>query len=204
MPRFALGFVCVLVAVAVAVQLALPSYLEGRVEKRLERDGGDVRVAIGAFPAFRLLAEHGDHFDVDGTGIGVDLAERRERPFERLDGFDEVRIGLRDFEAGPLAVSSFRLDRHDPGDPYDLDMRAEASPRDVARFLGSRAAGPLGALLGDLAGGAFPDREVPLELTAEFESRGGRPEVVRASGSVAGVPAGPLTRIVLGAVLRRL
>ena len=71
-------------------------------------------------------------------------------------------------------------------------------PRRAGRWAGCSAAWPAGLLPG--AG----DTEVPLELTAQVDSQDGRPEVTDATGSVAGLPAGPLTEVVLGAVLDRL
>jgi hypothetical protein len=44
---------------------------------------------------------------------------------------------------------------------------------------------------------------VPLRLRAVISSRNGDVEVTRARGSVAGIPAGPLTALVVAAVARR-
>ena len=45
---------------------------------------------------------------------------------------------------------------------------------------------------------------VPLSLRASIDSVDGRAEVTDASGSVAGVRAGPLAQVVVDAVLQRL
>ena len=80
------------------------------------------------------------------------------------------------------------------------------TPGELARELGSSAAGPLGGLLGLAAptcsrGGTA---EVPVGVDASLDSSDGQIEVVDANGSVAGVPAGPLAEVVLGSVLDRL
>ena len=45
---------------------------------------------------------------------------------------------------------------------------------------------------------------VPLQMDATVESQDGRPRVDQARATVAGVPAGRLTEVVLRAVLERL
>jgi hypothetical protein len=206
MPRFALGFVAALVVVALAGQLLLPAYLEGRAEHRLEQDGGKADVSLGAFPAWRLLGANGDRFEAEGKGLEFDLGDRREDPFDSLDGFEDVSIRFTDAQAGPLEIDHLRVDRAPEDEHYTLSLEGDTTPRKLARYLASEAAGPLGGLIGDLAGEALPDTVTPLpiELTAKVESRGGRPDVVDAEGSVAGIPGGPLARIVLEAALRRL
>ena len=72
---------------------------------------------------------------------------------------------------------------------------------------GIAAGGTLGGVLGSLAGSALPDggrTAVPLSLRASIDSVDGRAEVTDASGSVAGVRAGPLAQVVVDAVLQRL
>ena len=81
------------------------------------------------------------------------------------------------------------------------------TPGELARELGTTAAGPLGGLIGDLAADLLPGggtTEVPVRVDASLDSSDGRIEVVDANGSVAGVPAGPLAEVVLGSVLDRL
>jgi hypothetical protein len=61
--------------------------------------------------------------------------------------------------------------------------------------------------VGSLATGVFPGAgrvAIPVKLDARVESHGGKPQVSSANATVAGVPAGPLAEIVLGAVLDRL
>jgi len=207
MRRFAAGSAVTLLVLGVLAQLALPRYLAGRAEDRLEEGGGSASVFLGAFPAATLVAGRGGAIEIEGSGLSFDLEDRRERPFDRLDGFARVRVALEDVEAGPITLTRFALDRDDRKDPYLLSAVATASPRELAAELGGAAGGALGGLLGSLATGLLPGggtTPVPLELTATLESADGRTRVVQAQGSVAGLPAGPLTEVVVGAILDRL
>jgi len=207
MRRFIAGMLVTLGVLAVVGQLALPRYYAGRTEDRLERGGGGARVSIGAFPALALLGGRGDSLEVTGSGLSFALDERRGDPFERLDGFEAVDVELEEVEAGPLDVEAFELTRDGRDEAYDLLMRATTTPTELAEELGERGGGALGSLVGSLATEALPGGgrlAVALELRAEISSDGGRTDVSEASGSVAGVPAGPLAEIVAGAVIDRL
>ena len=196
-----------LAALALALQLALPAYVAGRVEDRLERGGGTADVSVGAFPAVSLLAGSGGSLEASGSGLRFDLGERRVDPFDRLDDFERVEVSLRDVEAGALRISRFDLDRDGRGRDYELCLSATATPRELGEQLGRVAAGPLGGLVGALAGRVVPGGglvALPLELRAAVASRDGRAEVSAARGSVAGLPAGPLATLVLSTVLKRL
>ena len=196
-----------LLLVAIVAQLVLPRYLAGRAEDRLEEGGGSAEVFLGAFPAVTLVAGRGGTIEIEGSGLSFDLEDRLERPFERLDGFARVEVSLEDVEAGPINLRSFKLERDNREDPYRRLVTATATPRELAAEFGNQAGGALGGLFGSLATGLLPgggSTPVPLELTATLESADGRTEVVQADGSVAGVPAGPLTELVVGAVLDRL
>jgi hypothetical protein len=200
--------VVLLAAVAlllVVSQVVVPELAERRVEGRLERQGGTAKVSLSALPAMRLLFGDGDSIMVKGSGLDLD-PERRARALERLDGFDKVSVRLDHLVAGPLDVSSFRLERGEGERDYASRMTATTSAREVARFLGSEAGGSLGGLLGGLAGGSLPggSTEVPLAVDAVIASRGGEIEVRRARASVAGVPAGPLAELVVATVAPRL
>lgn len=207
MRRFGAGIAVTLLVLAVLAQLALPRYLAGRAEDRLEEGGGSAEVFLGAFPAVTLLAGRGGAIEVEGSGLTFDLEDRRERPLDRLDGFARVEVSLEDVEAGPITLRSFELARDNREDPYRLVVDATATPRELAAEFGSQAGGALGGLFGSLATGLLPgggSTPVPLELTATLESADGRTRVAQADGSVAGVPAGPLTEVVVAAVLDRL
>jgi len=207
MRSFAVGIAVALLVLLLAGQVALPPYLAGRVEDRLSEGGGEADVSLSAIPSFALLAGRGSRFEADGSGLELDPDSRREQPFDRLDGFDEVSIDIRDSRAGPLRIEEMTLSRGEDGAPYELDLRASAKPRDLAADLGSRAGGALGGLAGDLAARTLPGEgfvAVPVDVQAAITSEDGRVSVTDADGSVAGLPSGPLTEIVLAAVLERL
>ena len=207
MPKFAAGIVITLALVAVITQLALPAYYEGRVEDRLEEKGGSADVSIGAFPAVTLAGGRGRELKATGRGLTFDLDERREDPFGRLDGFEDVNVRLTDVEAGAIRMTAFDLRREGRDSEYDLRVTATATPRELAQQLGSAAGGPLGGLVGALATDLLPGSgsvEVPLQVNARVRSNDGRPDVTDAQGSVGGLPAGPLAEVVLGTVLDRL
>ena len=206
--RTVLAGILIVLALAVLVtQLALLPYLEHRVEDRLEEGGGAADVDIDAFPALALLAGRGDSFRARGTGLRFDTDDRRENPFEHLDGFGSVDMQFRDVEAGPLRVARFDLTRSSRDDPYKLKVSATTTPRELSAELGGAAAGTLGGLIGSLTSGLLPgggELPLPLELDAIVASREGKPNVTSAEGSVAGLPAGPLAEIILTTVLERL
>ena len=207
MSSLAGGILVALAVLAVLLQLALPAYLAGRVEDRLEEGGGTANVHLAAFPAVSLLVGRGGSLAAKGSGLRFDLSERRDDSFERLDGFERVEVSLRDLDAGPLQVGRFELSREGRDEDYELVVHATTTPRALARQLGSVAGGPLGGLVGSLAGGIAPGAgrtRVPLELYATVASEDGRAEVAAAGGSVAGLSAGPLAKVVLAVVLDRL
>jgi hypothetical protein len=206
MPRVLLVLFGLIAALLVASQLALPPLAERKVEDRLQENGGTASVELGAFPALRLLFDDGDSFESEGRGVRIDVT-RRQRVFERLDGFDEVRVRLLDSSVGPFELQEFELTRAEGERGYRVELAGEAAPRDVASFLGSQAGGPLGGLLGALAAGQLlggSDAPLPMRLNARVESRDGQVEVTSTTGSVAGVPAGPLAQIVIEMVVRQL
>ena len=190
--------------VAVATHFVLPPYLEGRVEERLEEHGGRAEVELRAVPALRLLAGHGDRIEIEGSGLEVDFDDPDTDAFERLNKFDEVAIELDETTAGPFDVASFRLETTGD-DRYRIEVDATASIQDIARVAGEQF-GPLGGLIGSLAGSSVPfsAAPVPLRIDGEVEAREGEVEVVSGDAQVAGLPAGPLARLVTNAVLSRL
>ncbi|HZI92107.1 MAG TPA: hypothetical protein VFD31_10850 [Thermoleophilaceae bacterium] len=207
MRSFAAGIAVAVLLLLVGGQVALPPYLSGRVEDRLREGGGNADVSLSAIPSYALLAGRGSRFEANGSGLQFDPDSRRERPFNRLDGFDEVSIDIRDSRAGPLRIAEMTLARDGDDVPYELDLRASTKPRELAADLGSRAGGALGGLAGDLAARALPGEgfvAVPVGVHAVIASQDGRVSVTDADGSVAGLPSGPLTEIVLAAVLERL
>jgi hypothetical protein len=206
MPRVLLLTVGVVAILLVASQFALPPLAERQVEDRLEEGGGNARVDLSAFPALRLLFDDGDSLEARGAGLRLDVT-RRQKVLERLDGFDEVDIELVDFTVGPFELDGFVMTRHAGETTYRTAFAGQASPREVAAFVGSEAGGALGGLLGGLAAGTLPGggaTPLPMKLRAKVESRDGRVDVTSTSGSVAGIPAGPFAQLVIELVVRRL
>ncbi len=202
MRRFAAGLVVGVLALLVLAQLLLPAYLEERVAGRLTEEGGSAEVSLSAFPALRLLAGEGEHFEVRGRGLRF-VPGRGGQVLAHLDGFDEVSLEVDDLSAGPVEASRFTLHRSRADQPYRTSMEGRITPREAIELIGSKAGGVLGGIAGGLAGDALPgagDVEVPLTLDAELASRGGRAEVVHTDATVAGLPAGPVAELVVSAV----
>jgi hypothetical protein len=194
-----------LAVLLLAIQLAVPPLAANRIEGRLTEDGGSADVSIGALPAVDLLLRgRGDRIEVDGEGIPVPL-EGDADALDRLDDFGEVDIRLRDLRAGPVDTQLFTLERHGRDRPYSARIEATVVPSELARFAGSQF-GPLGELLGGLAGGSIPlgDQAIPVMFDALVESDGGRVRVLESGGSLAGLPLGPLAQVIVSAVAGRL
>lgn len=195
------------VVLLVISQVVIPRVAQGEVEKRLERGGGTAKVSISAIPAVTLLGGRGRSIDIQGSDLSYDINRRQEMPFRRLDGFGRVKVDLRDLDTGPVRLSSFVLTRRDRDSSYELTARGSTTPSELAAEVGNSAGGTLGGLLGSLATGLLSggsSMTVPLSLRASVNSVDGKADVTAASGSVAGVPAGPLTLVVLRSVLDRL
>lgn len=195
----------IVVLVGVGTHFLLPPYLAGRVEGRLQEHGGRADVTLRAVPALRLLAGHGDHIQIEGSGLEYEFDDPDRNAFERLDGFDEVDIDLTDVTAGPFVTESFHLRRDEGSERYQIEADAIATAQELARIAGEQF-GELGGLIGTIGGGALPfsNVPVPIHLAGELESNDGKVEMVSGSGDVAGIPAGPLTQLITNAVLSRL
>jgi hypothetical protein len=195
------GFV---VLVGLVTHFALPPYLAGRVEERLEEHGGRADVELEAIPALRLLAGHGDRIEVRGSGLEVDFDDPDSDVFDDLNKFDEVDVELSEVTAGPFETETFTL-RGTGDHTYVIDLDATASIQDLAELAGSRF-GPLGELIGGIAGGSVPfsGAPVPVRLDGVIEAQQGGVEMVEGSGRVAGIPAGPLAELVTNAILSDL
>jgi hypothetical protein len=192
------------VLVGFGTHFALPPILENRVEERLEEHGGRAEVELRAVPALRLLAGHGDRVEIHGSGLDFDFDDPDRDAFERLNRFDEVEIDLRDVTAGPFETARFRLDGLG-NRRYRIDVDATASVADLARVAGEQF-GPLGGLIGSIAGGSVPfsGAPVPVRLDGELQAHDGDIEMTSGTGRVAGLPAGPVARLVTNAILSRL
>ena len=207
MRRFAAGIAVTLLLLAFVAQLALPAYVADQTEHRLEVGGGRANVKLKAFPALRLLSRSGDSIEVEGRNLEFFLQTDPGDPLHDLDGFDRVRVEFIDSEANPVKVKRFELTREEVDGDYQLALSGTSTPADLARTLGEEAGGAIGGFLGELGADALPGgntTDVPVELTATLRSNGGRADIVESNGSVAGVPAGPLTEFVVSVVLERL
>jgi hypothetical protein len=137
-----------------------------------------------------------------GSGLGLDLSVNRNKPLDRLDGFDKVDVEVTDSTAGPFQVSRLTLERNGSGDPYAMSFNATVTGSELATFAGGQLAGPLGSFLGGMASGALPNTNTPIPVTvdATMKSDGGRPTVQSVNGTIAGLPAGPLLGALIQAV----
>jgi hypothetical protein len=200
----ALGVAGFVVVAAVATHFLLPAHLEGRVEERLEEHGGRAEVELRAVPALRLLAGRGDRIEIEGSGLEFELDDADRDAFERLNRFEEVEIDLRAVTAGPFETERFRLEGRGDG-RYLIDVDATASIEDVAEAAGEQF-GPLGGLIGSIAGGSVPfsGAPVPIRIAGELEARDGGVRMISGGGRVAGIPTGPLALLVTNAILSRL
>jgi hypothetical protein len=193
----------VLVVLAVGSQFVIPPLAERRVEDRLTDRGGTATASISAFPAARLLFGDGDRISVNGTGLNLPLEEQADA-LDRLDGFDEVDVSLRDFRAGPFAVRSFELVRTGPSASYEVTSSSRATPSAIASYGASRLGIPGGSLLGPLADLALGgNRTVPIEVDMRFRSDGGRVVVESGGVSVAGISTGPLAELITEVIVVR-
>jgi hypothetical protein len=199
-----IGLVSLLLLVLVASQLFLPRFLEHRVEDRLTADGGSASVTLRALPALRLLAHDGDRLSIDGHDLvfPVSLSDLGSRSLRDLDGFDEVEIRLERLRAKPFEVRDFVLTRPEDAANYRLRMSATTSAHALVSYGSSQLPGLLGPLVGGTAGALIQQRgQIPVEVDAELASDGGRPRVLGARGTVAGLQVGPLVELLAGAVL---
>ena len=203
MRKIVLISLAVLVALAAVSQLVIPPLAENRIEDRLTDAGGSADVSLSAFPAARLLFDDGEEVSVSGSGLDLPL-EQQDDVFEKLDGFDRVDVSLTEFQAGPLAVTSFDLTRPAPSAPYHLVSSSRTTPGDLAQYGASRLGLIGGPLLGAIAAGATGNRPVPIDLEMELRSNDGRVVVVSDDSKVAGFPTGPLAELITAAIVVRL
>jgi hypothetical protein len=202
-----IGIVIVAVVLAVAGQLILPRIAEDQVVDRLTSGGGSASASISAFPAVRLLFGDGDKLEVSGRGLVVPVSGESTGAFNRLNGFDSVSVRLSDVKAGPVTVRRFDLTR-DGSDPYRLRSTAYTSLSELAGFGGGQVGGFLGGLAlrvgAGEALGATARHPIPIRLDMALADDGGRVVVVGGSGTVAGIPTGPLAELITSAIAIRL
>jgi hypothetical protein len=191
----------------VATQALLPRYLERRIEHRLTAQGGSASVTLEALPALRLLSHDGDKLSIAGHDLTfpVRLSDLGTRSLQELDGFDEVEIRLERLHAEPFEVRDFVLTRPENASGYRLRVSATTSARALVSYGSARLPGLLAPLVGGTAGALILQRgQIPVDVDAELASDAGRPRVLSARGTVAGLKVGPLVELFAGAVLSRL
>jgi hypothetical protein len=194
----------VLLALLGISQLVIPPIVEHQVEDRLTAAGGSADVSMSAFPAVRLLFGDGSHLTVTGSGLDLTSESTSGDVFSKLDGFDRVAVNLNDFRAGPFRLAAFDLTRVAPDSPYHLVTRGRTTPADLASYGASQAGLPGGPLLSYLGGQVLGHDVVPIHLDMELRSDGGRIVVTNGTGTVAGIPTGPLAEVITTVVALKL
>ena len=204
MPRWGMIAAGSVVFALVASQLLLPALGARRVEDRLTEGGGSAEVTLGAVPALRLLLGDGERLEVSGRDLSLDLDAESE-VFERLDGFSIVEISITDSSAGPFALESFSLSRDGDGS-YHLVSSATATASGLADAGLEAAELPGETVIDMILGEVFGESEepIPIELDMELASEDGRLRVVSGSGTVAGMPTGPLAELLSSAIVVRI
>jgi hypothetical protein len=205
MRRFAIRLGIPVLVLLVASQLLVPPYSEHRIQKRLTEHGGHADVNMSAFPAVRLLFGHGGKLDVTADGLSVDLTPGQEDVFKQLDGFSDVNVDIRASRAGPFTIRDFEVQRS-ADHLYEVAVQGDGTAGDVARYAGSRLGGGFGQALAGLAASALGgfDQPVPFDAHMRIATANGGPIAQNVTGSVAGLPAGPLAQIVANALLSGL
>ena len=196
----------VLIAAFAISKVVIPGIVEGEAEDRLTAAGGTADVEISAFPALTLvIGGRGGSIEVRGADIPVDLIEEKD-PLERLDDFADVDVRLERLTAGPLEAGTFILTRKGRDNAFRLHVDGQMTPEGAARYAGEQVAGPLGGLIGDLAGVLpFGSSPLPVEIDAAVvRADDGDVRITDGGGSVAGIPLGPFSELLVEAVAARL
>jgi hypothetical protein len=205
MHRMVILAVAALVALVVVLQLALPPVIERRVEGKLTQHGGSARLELSAFPSPRLLFGEGASLKVRASGIATGPVDPNSTAtLGDLDGFGSVDVQVIGMRTGPLTISRLTL-RRDGEQPYRATVQATVTGADLSAYAGQQLGGGLGGFLGGMAGGMMPGSGAPIPIGFEalLASDGGRARAVALSGSVAGLPAGPLVEALAAALAGR-
>jgi hypothetical protein len=200
-----LGIVAlVLLALFVISQLVIPPIMESRIEDRLTAGGGTAHVSVSALPAATLLFGAGGRIEVTGSGLNLTSESQSGDVFSELDGYDNVDVNLADFHAGPFQMSSFALTRTGSAANYHLVARGQTTPSELASFGAARLGLPGGPLLSFFGNEILGQNSIPITLDMELESDGGHVVVTSGSGTIAGLPTGPLAELITSVVAVRL
>jgi hypothetical protein len=196
----------VLLALLGISQLVIPPIAENRVEDRLTAAGGSADVSMSAFPAARLLFGDGSHLTVTGSGLNLTAESESGDVFSKLDGYDRVEVSLESFRAGPFEMGGFDLTRPAPAAPYHLVARGRTTPTDLASYGASKLGIPGGSLLSYLGNQVLgrSNEFIPIRLDMNLESDGGRIVVTGGTGTIAGLPTGPLAELITSVVAPKL
>jgi hypothetical protein len=198
--------VAVLVVVLVATQLAIPPIIANRIEGRLTDEGGTASATVRALPALRLLFRDGDKLDVHAQGVTIRLTELGGGSLKKLDGFDEVSVLLAHATVGPFTADQMILKRPEGASLYGFSFRGATSAGQLSRFALSTLPAGLSALIGGIVDRTtrLGSGAIPIRLDADLRSENGTAQLVRGTGTVAGLPLGPLALGIAGAVVSRI
>jgi len=196
--------VVVLLALLGISQLVIPPIVEHRIQDRLTAGGGSADVSVSAFPAARLLFGDGSRMTVTGNGLDLTAQGQSGTVFSHLDGYDTVAVSLDHFLAGPFQLASFELTRPGPAAPYHLVTRGRTTPTDLASFGASRLGLPGGPLLSYFGNQLLGRNFIPIRLDMSVQSDGGRIVVTSGTGTIAGLPTGPLAELITSVVVVQL
>jgi hypothetical protein len=201
--RIAIAVAAALVLAAVASQIVLAPLAEHRISDRLTENGGSATVSVSAFPAARLLFADGERIDVDASDVTLDLPSESGN-LSKLDGFENVDIAITDSSAGPFRLRTLSLSR--VGDaPYRFTLRGDTSTAALLDY-GADQLGILGGTaLRFLGRQALPEgRRFPMRFNMSISDADGRLRVVSGTGTIAGIPTGPLAELITSALVIRL
>ena len=165
----------------------------GRIGGRLA--GGALEAVLPA--GLGVVAPRSTRIGTAGVGVVVGVDALRSAGIVRLA----------DVTAGPFTVRRFDLSRDDGDKAYRITSTGESSVARVSRYLASGLPPLLSSLLAGATRGVTgraADRPIPFTLDAELASENGEPRLVRGSGSVAGIPTGPLAALLAQTIVARL
>src|SRR4051794_1867484 len=168
-----LAVAALIAVVVVAIQLVLPRLVERKAEQRLTRRGGHARVHLKAFPATKLLRKQGDSLVVKASGLVA-----------RRGGNGGSGGGLQDlagFEHVDIQV-----------------IGVQFGPLTISRLRLTRHG--FGSSYEANVQAPVTGTPVPLDVRATVSSSG---QATNVSGSVAGLPAGPLVEALTAALATR-
>src|SRR3954469_1153994 len=196
--------VLVLLALLGISQLVIPPIAEHRIQDRLTAGGGSADVSLSAFPAVRLLFGDGSRIAVNGQGLDLMAEGESGEVFSNLDGYDNVAVNLHRFRAGPFTLASFDLTRAGSAAPYHLVTQGRTTPTDLASYGASALGLPGGSLLNFLGGQVVGSDTIPIHLDMNLDSDGGRIVVTSGTGTIGGLPTGPLAELITSVVVVQL